>query len=314
MEKQASSQGTLLITGATGMVGRALSRYLLKQGYRVVGLLRPKGNPAKLVQGVQPLFMDVMHPAPRDMHRLDALGPLEAVIHLAGESIMGIWTQEKRNRIRHSRREGTRKLAELLCSLERPPRVFISASAIGIYGRENGDRLLKEDASYGSDFLASVCQEWEAASDVLVHAGVRCAHARFGVILAREGGALKAMLPAFRLGVAGPLGNGEQWMSWVHISDVVGALHHILNSPLLHGPINVVAPHPVTNATFTRQLAEALQRPAFIPAPAFLLKVGFGELADSLLLASQRCEPERLRETNYAFQHPTLEEALRSLV
>jgi uncharacterized protein len=314
MDNHASTQGTVLLTGATGMVGRALSVHLLQHGYRVVGLLRPSSKEEKLAKGVQPFFMDISNPKQTDLPRREALGQLEGVVHLAGESIMGRWTDSKKQRIYHSRVEGTRKLAELLCGLERTPRVYVSASAVGIYGKDNGDTHLMEDAPHGHDFLAQVCEDWEAASDVLAHAGIRCAYARFGVILAREGGAFPTMLPAFKLGIAGKLGNGQQWMSWVHLADVVGSLHHILVTPGLQGGINVVAPEAVTNATYTETLGKALNRPTVLPAPEFVLKTALGELAESLLLASQRCEPERLRESGYAFRYPTLEGALNHLI
>jgi len=305
----------ILITGATGMVGRALSKSLLDDGHTVHGLLRPSSSGKRLIKGVHPLYMDLMDLKKQDTQRLEAIGQLDGVIHLAGEPIAGLWAEPKKQRIYKSRVEGTRHLSELLCGLEKQPKAVITASAVGIYGEQNGDTLLTETAEYGDDFLATVCKDWEASTQLLSNAGIRVAHTRFGIILAKEGGALQAMMPSFKLGIAGRLGAGDQWMSWVHLHDVVGAIKQVLNSNEATGAYNVVAPNPETNASYTKLLGSALGRPTLLPAPAFALKMLLGDMAEALLLASQRCTPERLQnELNYTFKYKTLEDALKDLV
>ena len=300
-----NSSKTILITGATGLVGHALSEALLKQGHRVYAILRPSSKADRLSTGVIPLYMDLLNYKEADVARLEAIGSIDGVIHLAGESILGLWTNAKRERIYHSRVEFTRKLGELLCAVESPPKVFISASAIGIYGIDQGDTVLDEQTPYGDDFLAQVCQDWESASDLLSHAGIRTVHTRFGVILSDKGGALKAMLPAFKLGLGGVLGDGSQWMSWVHLADVVGFLLHALEQDSISGAYNV---------DFTAQLGKRLKRPTPFPVPRFLLKYGTQGMGESLLLASQRCSSKALLETAYVFQFPDLVSAFADLI
>jgi uncharacterized protein (TIGR01777 family) len=307
------STKTILVTGATGLVGQAVTDALLKQGHRVYAILRPSSKADRLTAGVIPLYMDLLNYKETDVARLEAIGTIDGVIHLAGESILGLWTTAKRERIYASRVDLTRKLGELLCALEHPPNVFISASAVGIYGIQNGDAILKENAHYGDDFLAQVCQDWESASDLLKHAGIRTVQARFGVILSGKGGALKAMLPAFKLGLGGILGDGSQWMSWVHLDDVVGVLLHALHNEDVQGAYNVTAPSPICNKDFTAQLGEGLHRPTPFPVPAFLLKYGTQGMGESLLLASQRCSSDRIMEAGYAFAFTDLASALRDL-
>jgi uncharacterized protein len=305
----------ILITGATGMVGRALSQDLLDDGHTVHGLLRPSSSGKKLVRGVKPLYMDLMDLQKKDTERLEALGQLDAVIHLAGEPIAGLWAESKKARIYKSRVDGTRHLSELLCGLEKQPKAVITASAIGIYGEQNGDAVLDETATHGGDFLAKTCEDWEASTELLSNAGIRVAHTRFGIILAKEGGALQAMLPAFKLGIAGRLGSGDQWMSWVHLDDVVGAIKTILEHDDASGAYNVVAPQPVTNKEYTELLGDAVSRPTLLPAPAFALKMLLGEMAEALLLASQRCTPARLQdELSFTFTYPALSTALKDLI
>jgi uncharacterized protein (TIGR01777 family) len=308
------SSKTILVTGATGLVGQAVSDALLKQGHRVYAILRPSSEADRLTAGVIPLYMDLFNYKETDVARLEALGTIDGVIHLAGESILGLWTATKRERIYHSRVDVTRKLGELLCVLEHPPKVFISASAVGIYGIHNGDAVLKETSAYGDDFLAQVCRDWESASDLVTHAGIRTVQTRFGVILSDKGGALKAMLPAFKLGLGGILGDGSQWMSWVHLDDVVGVLLHALRHDDVQGAYNVTAPTPKRNVDFTAQLGEGLRRPTAFPVPAFLLKYGTQGMGESLLLASQRCSSERIVSTGYAFAFPDLTSALKDLL
>jgi uncharacterized protein (TIGR01777 family) len=243
-----------------------------------------------------------------------ALEGHDAAVHLAGESIAGgRWTDERKRRIRDSRVRGTKLLAETLARLSRPPRVFVSASAIGYYG-DRGDEVLTEESAAGVGFLPEVCREWEEAAEAARAAGIRTVFLRFGLILSAEGGALAKMLPPFRLGVGGNVGGGRQFYSWVSLADVIDVIHFALADERLGGAVNVVAPQPVTNAEFTKTLGRVLSRPTFFPAPAFGLRLAFGEMADALLLASARVEPARLRAAGYAFKHPQLEGALRSVL
>lgn len=247
--------------------------------------------------------------------RIDAaaLAGLDAVVHLAGENIGERWTPARRQRIRDSRVQGTSLLAEALARMTDPPRVLVSASAIGYYG-DRGAELLSESSGPGRDYLAGVAREWEAATEPAARAGVRTVIIRMGVALSPEGGALGRMLPVFRLGVGGQLGSGRQWMSWVSLPDVVRAVGFVIGHAELRGPVNVVAPEPVTNAEFTRTLARVLNRPALMFVPEVALRLVFGELADATLLVSQRAVPTRLTEAGFQFLHPNLDAALRALL
>ena len=229
---------------------------------------------------------------------------------MAGESIAeGRWTDEKKKRIRESRVKGTKLLGDAIANLTQPPKIFICASAIGYYGNR-GDEVLNEASAPGDDFLAKVCVEWEEATSLAAEKGIRVVKARFGVILDKNGGALAKMLPPFRMGLGGRVGSGKQWMSWIALDDVVGALEFVLENSALTGPVNFVAPRPVTNAEFTKALGKALSRPTIFPIPAFGVRLVFGEMADALLLASQRVQPERLTAAGYAFRFSELEKAL----
>jgi len=295
----------ILISGSSGLVGRALVPHLTKGGHQVVRLVRAPPAP-----GEAAVFWDP------DAGTLDA-APLEgfdAVIHLAGEGIAaGRWTEAKKARIRDSRVKGTALLAGRIERLSRPPGVLLCASAIGYYG-DRGDEVLKEDSPPGKDFLAGVCQAWEAAADPAARIGVRVVRHRIGVILSPNGGALAKMLLPFKLGLGGRIGDGRQFMSWIAIDDVVGALDHALATKLLRGPVNTVSPNPVTNAEFTATLGRVLRRPTIFPMPAFAARLAFGEMADALLLSSQRVVPERLMTSGYRFRYPDLEAALRHLL
>jgi uncharacterized protein (TIGR01777 family) len=239
---------------------------------------------------------------------------LDAVVHLAGESIAsGRWTAEKKARIRNSRVQGTQVLCEAFGQLARPPQVLVSASAIGYYG-DRGTTVLREESRPGSDFLAEVCRAWEAATAPAVQRGIRVVLLRFGVVLSANGGALAKMLLPFKLGLGGVIGSGQQYMSWIALDDVIGAIQHALSTESLHGPANAVAPHPVTNREFTKTLGRVLRRPTLVPLPAFAARLAFGEMADALLLASQRVEPGRLLQSGYVFRYPELENALRHLL
>jgi len=291
------------MSGSSGLLGSALMQSLGTDGYEITRLMRrPTAAAGQIAWDfAQPL-------APQSVSGFDA------VIHLAGESIASRWTESKKKAIRDSRVLGTRHLAEALARAASPPRVFISASAIGFYG-DCGDEILREDsASGGSGFLPEVCREWEAAADPAVNAGTRTAFLRTGIVLSAKGGALKQMLPPFRMGLGGRISSGRQWMSWIDLQDEIGAIRHILANESLSGPVNSVSPHPVTNAEFTKTLASVLSRPAIFPMPAFAARLVFGQMGDELLLGSQRVEPAKLTASGYVFQKPDLRRALRDIL
>jgi uncharacterized protein len=292
----------ILVSGGSGLIGAALLPSLKSSGWSVVQLVR--GQTA----GEGRIAWDPAKPlAPRIVSGFDA------VIHLAGESIFGRWTEAKKAKIINSRVDGTLHLSQALAQAEEKPKVFISGSAIGYYGNR-GDELLREESAPGTRFLAQVAEKWEEATMPAVQADIRTAHIRTGVVLSAKGGALRTMLTPFKLGVGGRIGDGRQWMSWIHVQDMVGAIHHILKNDLLQGPVNMVAPKPVTNAEFTKTLASALSRPAILPMPDFAVKTVFGEMGEELLLASQKVEPARLISSGYPFRFSDLRSALQNLV
>ena len=296
---------TVAVTGASGLIGSALVTGLTSAGHRVVRVVRGAG--AASVAGQRLARWDPESGALEP----SALAGADAVVHLAGESVAGgRWTEAKKRRIRSSRVDVTRRLAEALPRLERPPRLLVSASAVGYYG-DRGSEILREDSSPGPGFLAEVCREWEAATDPAARAGIRVVRLRIGMVLSRRGGALGAMLTPFRLGAGGPVGSGVQWVSWIAIDDLVGAILHALATESLAGPVNAVAPEPVTNRELARTLGRVLRRPALLPLPAVAARLLFGQMADELLLASARVEPARLRATGFTFRHARLEDALR---
>lgn len=245
--------------------------------------------------------------------RIDAkqLEGIDAVVHLAGESVAGYWTSAKKQRIRDSRVQGTRTLARAIAALERPPRVWLSVSAVGYYG-DRGATTLTEQSSRGEGFLAGVCADWEAACEPAAHR-TRVVQPRIGIVLASEGGALGQMLPPFRLGLGGPLASGEQYMSWISLHDLVRVLEHCLGSERIRGPVNAVAPAPVTNAQFTETLASCLGRPAWFRVPRLALRARFGEFAGELL-SSQRAEPAALQDAQFRFDDPQLQDALKRVL
>jgi hypothetical protein len=252
----------------------------------------------------------------------DPLAPLaaasvsgfDAVIHLAGESVVGRWTPEKKRAILDSRVLGTRHLATALGGSEIKPRVFICASAVGFYG-DRSDEVLTEDSPAGAGFLPEVCADWEEASRIASKAGIRTVNVRFGLVLSVSDGALGKMLPAFKLGLGGRLGSGRQWMSWIHVDDIVRAIHHAMGTGALSGPVNLVGPAPVSNREFTEVLAGVLQRPAFFHVPEFGLRLAFGrQAAEEMLLSSQRVVPEKLLVSGYTFRFRELRAALENLV
>jgi uncharacterized protein (TIGR01777 family) len=293
----------IAVTGSGGLVGSALVPFLTMGGHEIIRLVRssPSGddifwNPA---EGIQ------------DLSRLEGV---DALVHLAGENIAaGRWTPQRKDEIRGSRVEGTRRLSESVAKLSSRPKVVVSASAIGYYGDRDSE-VLTEGSAPGKDFLAQTCREWEAATEPASRAGIRVVHLRFGMVLSPAGGALKKMLLPFKLGLGGRIGNGKQYVSWVAIDDAVGAIHHAICTEAVRGPVNVVSPNPVTNGEFIGILARVLLRPAILPVPAFGARLAFGELADALLLASQRVRPERLQSSGYRFRFPDLEDALRHVL
>jgi uncharacterized protein (TIGR01777 family) len=299
----------VLVSGVSGPIGTALLPTLESSGARVTRLRRNMaGNSGNSSHHDHSVQWDPAQPL-----SLDAVSGFDAVIHLAGESIVGRWSAAKKARIRESRVIGTRNLAEALAQAKEKPQVLICSSAIGYYG-DRGDEILHEESAPGKGFLADVCQEWEAATQAAADAGIRTVRMRTGVVLSPKGGALGKMLTPFKLGIGGRIGDGRQWMSWIDIQDMVGAIHHILKSDLVRGPVNMVAPKPVTNAEFTQTLAGALGRPAIFPVPAFAVKLAFGEMGETVLLGSQRVEPTHLVSTGYPFRVRTLRASLEHIV
>ena len=299
----------VLVTGATGFIGSRLCEALAADGHEPVGLSR---NPQSAQQRI-PALSNAHAWSPMDgPPPLEAFGGVEAVVHLAGESVSGRWTAEKKRAIRESRVQGTRHLVDALEQLDEKPDVLVSASAVGVYG-DRGEDELTEDAEPGSDFLAQVGIDWEGEARRAESFGVRVVHPRIGIVLGPNGGALQAMLTPFKLGVGGPLGSGRQWWAWVHRDDVVGIIRHAIQNDELQGPVNATAPNPVRQREFARALGRVLRRPAFMPAPAFALKLLLGEFAQELL-GSQRVLPERAQGSGYRFQYPELEPALRAIL
>ncbi len=292
----------ILVSGASGPIGAALVPSLKATGATVTRLVR------KAVNGPDQVMWDPAHALSPD-----SVTGFDAVVHLAGESIVGRWTAAKKRRILESRVQGTGHLAESVAKASQPPRVFISASAVGFYGNR-GDEILREDSPSGEGFAAEICRQWEGAAQPAARAGIRTAQMRIGVVMSADGGALPKMLTPFRLGLGGRLGDGRQWWTWVSARDVAGAIQHVLNHESLSGPINTVAPNPVTNAEFTRILASVLKRPAIFPMPAFAVRLIFGEMGEELFLGSQRVEPARLLASGYRFQHPDLKSALKEIL
>jgi hypothetical protein len=245
----------------------------------------------------------------------EAVSGFDAVIHLAGESIVGRWTTSKKEKIRDSRVVSTRNLAQALAKAKDKdkPKVFICGSAIGYYG-DRGGELLNERSNPGTGFLPDVCRQWEAATQPAADAGIRTVQIRTGIVLSSRGGALAKMLTPFKMGVGGRIGDGRQWMSWIDLEDMVAAILHVLNSDSVRGPVNMVAPNPVTNSDFTKTLAALLSRPAIFPMPAFAVKLAFGEMGETVLLGSQRVEPAQLVRGGYAFRFIDLHASLQNLL
>jgi uncharacterized protein (TIGR01777 family) len=288
----------ILVSGAGGFIGPPLVDLLRDRGDEVVTLTR---GPAR--DGV--IHWD---PQARELDPATLEG-FDAVVHLAGESIAGLWTKKKKQSIIGSRRDGTLLLTESLAGLERKPEVFISSSAIGIYG-SRGDETLTEDSGVGKGFLADVVSTWENSAQPARDVGIRTVNLRLGLVTARSGGMMGPMKPVFKLGVGGKLGDGQQWWSWVTLDDVVRAFVHAIDTPSVNGPYNVAAPNPVSNEEFTKQLGHALHRPTIFPVPKFAINLVAGEMADEMLLASQRIDGSKIESTGFVYSDTELEPAL----
>lgn len=293
----------IAITGASGLIGSALRAYLGTAGHQLMPVVRRHGA------GPETIFWDPQG-GEIDAERFERL---DAVIHLAGANVGKRWSAEHKRAIRESRSVGTRLLCETLARLSHKPRVLISASATGYYG-DRGDELLDENSAPGDDFLASVCREWEAATEPARDAGIRVVNLRIGMVLTPGGGGLERMLPAFRLGVGGRIGSGRQWMSWIALDDLLGVFEYAMFEERLEGPVNATSPGPVTNAEFARTLGKVLRRPALLPVPSFAVKAAFGEMGEALVLSGARVMPKKLQEAGFEFFWPDLESALRHLL
>jgi len=292
----------ILISGASGMIGTALSKQLSDAGHTVYPLSRKDTG--------QPFYWR----PEKGIILFDDSIRLDAVINLAGENIAdGRWNKQRKKRIFDSRIDSTRLLSDKLASLAHRPDVFISGSAIGFYG-SRGDDIMDETSSHGSGFLAEIGTAWEQATRSAEDAGIRTVHIRTGIVLSPEGGVLKKMLMPFRLGLGGVIGDGRQYMSWISIDDEVNAIDFLLNNNELSGPFNLVAPEPVTNREFTRKLGKVLKRPTPFPMPAAVVRLMFGEMGDELLLSGTRVAPVRLQQAGYKFRHTDFEQALQALI
>jgi uncharacterized protein (TIGR01777 family) len=300
----------ILITGSTGLVGTALTQDLQRAGHTVCRLIRP-GTSTRAIGNSQGFDVN-WNPATGELGGA-AVGA-DAVVNLAGASIAdGRWTPQRKQLLRSSRVDTTRALVQALAEMSARPRVLVSASATGIYGNR-GDETLTEASQPGNDFLSGIAKEWESEALKAEALGIRVVRVRFGVILAKHGGALPQMIRPFQFGGGGKISTGKQWLSWITLDDVIAILRLALENANITGPLNVVSPQPVTNAQFTKILAAALRRPALFPAPAFALRLLLGEMADALLLSSQRVLPAQLQKLNHQFLHPDLAPALAAIL
>ena len=295
---------TIAITGSNGLIGAALGERLRSAGHNVLRIVRREA------QADDEVAWDIQE---KTMEAAKLEG-IDAVVHLAGEPVVGgRWTETQMKRIRDSRIDGTALLARTLASLDAPPHTLVSASAIGYYGNR-ADETLDENAPPGETFLADVCRDWEGATEPARQAGIRVVTPRIGVVMDPSGGALRAMLPAFRLGLGGPVGSGRQWVSWIALEDLTRLIERLALRSQLSGPVNAVAPHPVRNAEMAHAIAHALRRPAFLRAPVFALRLLLGRMADETLLASTRVVPTRALDDAFQFEHPRLESLLACLL
>ncbi|MFP5261257.1 MAG: TIGR01777 family oxidoreductase [Blastocatellia bacterium] len=298
----------VLITGATGLIGRGLCHSLTGEGHEVIALSRSPQRAKDIAVAEAHRWEPEAGPPPDE-----ALNGVDAVVHLAGEPIAARrWSDEQKRRIRDSRVASTRNLVNALRLMAIKPRVLVSSSAVGFYG-DRGDELLNESSAAGAGFMSEVCESWEREAERARLFGVRVVEVRTGVVLSAEGGALKKMLPPIKLGVGGPLGGGKQWFPWIHIEDIVGIFRHAIKSSSLSGPVNGTAPGLVNNAELTKQLGRVLHRPTFLGVPEFALRGLMGEMAD-VLLGSQRVIPKAVLDDGYKFQYPSLPLALEDLL
>ena len=299
----------ILVSGASGLVGDALVKFLSSGGHQVLSLVRVESTAADKITWFPPKSS-----ADEGYIDFNALEGLDAVVHLAGENIAsGRWTESQKKKIYDSRVLGTNFLVDQLLKLKQPPKVLIAASAIGFYGHSD-TATFNEESPVGSGFLSDTCIEWEKAARRAEEKGIRVVNARLGIVLDPKAGALAKMLQLFSLGGGGILGSGKQFMSWISLDDVIGAIHHCIMNESIHGPVNLVSPEVVTNAEFTKILAKVLNRPAIFPAPAFALRLVLGEMADALLLSSAKVEPKVLQSTDYDYSFSNLELALRHML
>lgn len=292
----------VVVTGSSGLVGSKLKNVLTEAGHQPVRLLRKRAGKEGDLH---------WNPASGELDPSQLEG-VDAIVHLGGENIAAArWTDEQKKKMRDSRINSTKLLVDTIGKLQNKPKVFVCASAIGYYG-DRGSEELTEESTMGRGYLAELCKDWENAAKPAADFGVRVVNLRIGVVLAKDGGALSKMLPPFQMGVGGNLGSGKQYMSWISLDDVAGAILHCIETDKLSGPVNAVAPVAVTNAEMSKTLAKVLNRPAIFPAPAFALKLALGEMADELLLSSAKIVPTKLQETKFQFQHPDLEQAIRA--
>jgi uncharacterized protein (TIGR01777 family) len=295
----------IAITGASGFIGRRLMKTLANGNHTLRVLSRHAGT--NLPPGVQLYVWDAMKGQPSE----ESLDGVDAVIHLAGEPIAQRWTDDVKQKIRESRATGTRHLVQALSTARRRPAVLVAGSAVGYYG-SRGEEILTESSAPGSGFMADVCVAWEKEAGLAESLGIRVVKLRTGVVLGANGGVLAKMVPPFKAGMGGKLGHGDQWMSWVHLDDLVGIIQHAVENPVT-GPVNGTSPKPVTNADFTKALGHILSRPAIVPMPAFTLKFMFGEMSD-VMLASQRVLPKAAEAAGYVFRYPGVEPALANVL
>ena len=293
----------ILVSGSSGFIGSALIPYLQDKGFDVSRLIRKK---------IQPQIYIFWDPENGILERESVEG-FDVIINLCGENIVGRWTQKKKNRIKTSRVNSASLISKTISELTNPPKLFISASAIGFYGNR-GDEVLNEESAIGKGFLAEVSNEWETAAKVNVNSGTRVVLLRIGLVLGKNGGALKQMLKPFKMGLGGMLGDGMQYWSWIALDDILGSIFHIINTDSIQGPLNIVSPDPVTNKEFVHILSEVLKRPASFHMPAFIVRFIFGEMADEGLLSSTRVYPAKLTESGYKFNYHDLKKALNDIV
>src|SRR2546425_4496801 len=294
----------IVVSGSTGLIGSALTKALHARHHEVVPLVRRRVSPGERAIAWDP---------ERDTIDRAGLEGADAVIHLAGENVFGRWSPAKKQRIYDSRVKGTRLLSDALAGLQRRPATLLAASAIGYYG-DRGEEAVTEESAPGEDFLAHVSRDWEAATAAATRAGIRVVNMRTGVVLTTTGGALAKMLPAFRLGLGGPIASGNQYLSWIVLDDIINAILHLLNNQNLVGPVNMTAPAPLTNRDFAKTLAKVLGRPAVVTVPAFALRLAFGTEGAAMLQSGQRVLPARLLASGFSFSFQDVEHALRYLL